>query len=310
MPQTTTNPAGRIALVTGGGGFIGQALIGDLLTAGWQVRNLDFVSGQIEHPDLSHWQGSFLSSELLHEAMVGVDCIFHLATTHFPREANANPHEDADGSILGVIKIAEMALRFGVRRMVFASSGGTVYGPLKQVPVSEDHPTRPITAYGISKMAAEHYLRFFDGRGLETVSMRIANPYGPGQNINKALGALTTFCHNAATGKEISIWGDGRVERDFVHITDVARALVLAADCDAHGCEINIGLGRGASLNELLALIEKATGTAPKVRYFPARSFDVPRSVLCISRAAQLLGWRPSITLEDGVAQMMRALSA
>lgn len=300
---------GRIALVTGGGGFIGQALLRQLLDAGWSVRNLDFVAGKLSHPKLSHWQGSFTNHDLLHEAMVGVDCLFHLASTHFPREANANPLADCESSVLGNIAIAEMAIGLGVRRIVFASSGGTVYGPLVQVPVPEDHPTRPITAYGISKLATEHYLRFFDGRGIETLSLRIANPYGPGQNIKKAQGALTTFCHHAAQGVPITIWGDGSVERDFIHVEDVARALVLAADSQARGTEINIGSGQGATLNQLIDLIGQATGAAPQVIYQEARAFDVPRSILCINRARDMLGWQPQILLRDGIAEMMQAFA-
>lgn len=296
----------RVAVVTGGGGFIGQILVRHLLVAGWTVRNLDFMSGGISDPRLSHWQGSFTNHDLLHEAMVDADCIFHLASTHFPREANANPYADCESGVLGLIAMVTMAISIGVRRIVFASSGGTVYGPLIQVPVSEDHPTRPITAYGVSKLACEHYLRFFDTRSIETLSLRIANPYGPGQNIRKAQGALTTFCHHAAQGLPIVIWGDGTVERDFVHVEDVAKALVLAADSPARGTEINIGSGKGASLNGLLDLIRQ-NGFDPLVEYQEARAFDVPRSVLCIDRARDLLGWIPDIGLEKGIAGMMQA---
>lgn len=299
----------RVALVTGGGGFIGQALIARLLDDGWTIRNLDFIAGQIGHPSLSHWQGSFLNRDLLREAMVGVECVFHLASTHFPREANLHPRADAEGGIVGTVAVAETAAEMGVRRMVFASSGGTVYGPLTQVPVPEDHPTRPITAYGISKLAGEHYVRFFDARGVSTVSLRVANPYGPGQNISKAQGALTTFCHHAAFGLPIEIWGDGSVVRDFVHVDDVARAFALAADAPVRGTEINVGSGRGASLNELLDLIRAVTGRDPDVTYHPARAFDVPRSVLSIDRAQAALGWTPQVELRDGIAGMMQSFA-
>lgn len=299
----------RVALVTGGGGFIGQALLRQLLDAGWHVRNLDFVAGKKSHENLTHWQGSFTNKPLLHEAMFGVDCIFHLASTHFPQEANAHPLADAENSILGIISMTDMAKTLGVRRLVFASSGGTVYGNLIEVPVPETHPTRPITAYGISKLASEHYLRFLDSTGIETISLRIANPYGPEQNINKAQGALTTFCHHAVQGLPISIWGDGTVERDFVYVDDVARAFVFAADSTAHATEINIGSGQGASLNSLLDLI-RAAGCSPKVEYQNSRSFDVPHSVLNIERAQQLLDWAPQKSLKSGVQEMIETFQA
>ncbi|WP_162848114.1 NAD-dependent epimerase/dehydratase family protein [Litoreibacter halocynthiae] len=296
-------------MVTGGGGFIGQALLTQLLGAGWSVRNLDFIAGKISHENLTHWQGSFTNNDLLHEAMFGVDCIFHLASTHFPKEANAHPFADAESSILGTIALADMAKVSGVRRIVYASSGGTVYGNLVEVPVPETHPTRPITAYGISKLASEHYLRFLDSGGIETLSLRVANPYGPGQNISKAQGALTTFCHHAVQNLPISIWGDGTVERDFIHVDDVARAFVLAADSTARGTEVNIGSGQGVSLNHLLELIRLA-GCSPDVEYQDARAFDVPRSVLSIQRARELLGWIPEKDLKSGIEEMIQAFQA
>ncbi|MDO5622710.1 MAG: NAD-dependent epimerase/dehydratase family protein [Paracoccus sp. (in: a-proteobacteria)] len=299
---------GKTALVTGGGGFIGQALLPQLVQDGWQVRNLDFVPSAFQHEAVTHWQGSFTNSDLLHESLSGVDCILHLASTHFPQEANVHPDADATSGVLGVIAMARMAQDRGVGRIVFASSGGTVYGVPETVPIPETHPTRPITAYGISKLSAEHYLRFFDLGQVSTLSLRIANPYGPGQNIRKAQGALTTFCHHAAKGLPIEIWGDGLVERDFVHVEDVARALAMAARADVHGTEINIGSGHGLSLNRLLDLI-RANGFEPDVTYRPARSFDVPRSVLSIKRARALLGWTPEIEVKAGIASMLRAFS-
>lgn len=306
----TSSPGTRTALVTGGGGFIGQALVARLLAGGWSVRNLDFVPGRVSDPALSHWPGSFLQRELLAEAMVGVDTVYHLAATKFPREADRDPLADCQDNVTGTVMLLDQAARSGVRRLVFASSGGTVYGAPERLPVDENHPARPMSAYGMSKLACEHYVRLFDGRGtapLSTLSLRLANPYGPGQNIDKAHGALTTFCHHAAQGRPITIWGDGSVERDFVHIRDVARALVLAADSAAHGTQINIGAGRGTTLNDILDMIERVQGRRPDVTFEPARDFDVPRNVLCSDRARTQLGWEPEVLLEQGVRELLAA---
>lgn len=303
----------RLALVTGGGGFIGQTLVRHLVGLGWSVRNLDFVPGRQAFPGVSHWAGSFLQADLLREALVGVDTVFHLAATNFPREADAHPRSDCRENVVGTVALADAALDAGVRRIVFSSSGGTVYGRARTVPVTEDHPTCPINAYGVSKLACEHYLRLYDGRGsareLTTLTLRVANPYGPHQNIEKAQGALTTFCHHAATGRPITIWGDGTVERDFIHVEDVARALAMAADARARGTEINIASGRGTSLNEILAAIRRVLGHPIEVRYQPARAIDVPRSVLSIERASRLLDWRPEIGLEQGVRELLARFS-
>ena len=302
----------RVALVTGGGGFIGQALLGRLLGDGWTVRNLDFVAGQIADPRLTHWGGSFLQRELLAEAMVGVDTVFHLAATKFPREADRDPLVDAQENIIGTVMMLDRAVEAEVRRVVFASSGGTVYGPPERLPVDEDHPTRPMSAYGVSKLACEQYLRLYDGRGkrpLSTLALRIANPYGPRQNIDKAHGAVTTFCHHAAQGRPITIWGDGSVERDFVHIDDVSRALVMAADAEVHGIQVNIGAGSGTTLNYILDMIERVRGARPEVTFEAARGFDVPRNVLDSRRAQDVLGWQPQVPLQQGVAELLTAFT-
>lgn len=298
-------------LVTGGSGFLGEHLVRALLRSGAMVRNLDFKSNSFSHPGLNHWAGTFTDEALLREAMAGVDVVFHLAATGFAREANLHPHQDCTDNIGGTIRIAERAAEAGVRRLVFASSGGTVYGPAAELPIAETHPTNPITAYGISKLACEKYLRFFDGKsGLQTLSLRIANPYGPGQNLAKAQGALTTFCKHAAEGDPIEIWGDGTVERDFIAVADVTHAFLAAMESESHGIEINIGSGGGTSLNRLLDVIESALGRPVTRHYLPARSFDVSRNHLDITRAARVLGWRPKVGLVDGVSEMLAHFGA
>lgn len=299
-------------LVIGGSGFIGRNLVEALLKTGRQVRILDLSPSRIDHDNLSHWSGSFLQAEFLHEAMTGVSHVFHLAATMMPREANQDPRRDCAENVVGTLGVLEAALSCGVSRLVFSSSGGTVYGQTKTLPIAERHPTFPINAYGISKLACEKYVRLYNGRGrdvpLSTLSLRIANPYGPHQNIKKAQGALTTFCVRASAGEKIVIWGDGSVVRDFVHIGDVARALMLAADADVSGTEINIGAGRGVSLNEILDLIEDILGQPVEREYTAGRTFDVERNYLDTTKARDHLGWMPKFALRDGVAELLAHL--
>lgn len=308
---------GRIiqnALVTGGGGFIGTALIRRLLAEGIAVRNVDFVAPGISDPDLRHYPGSFLDHALVREAITGMDCVFHLAATGFSREANRNPHLDAQENILGTLQLLDCASEAQVGRVIFCSSGGTVYGPTDLNPIPETAPANPISAYGISKLTNEKYMRLYnagsngsvDGGGLSTLTLRVANPYGSGQNINKAQGALTTFCHRAIRNEPIEIWGDGTVERDYIDVRDVAEALLAGARAwEVSGTEINIGSGQGASLNELIALIAERLGRQPEVHYRQARRFDVPSNILDITRASDLLAWKPQVTLKQGVAELI-----
>lgn len=297
------------SLVIGGSGFIGRYLVERLLAAGQDVRTLDLGPSAISHPRLTHWSGSFLQSELLDESLTGVDCVYHLAATAMPREANLNPRRDSQENVLGTLGILDAAIVRNVRRLIFISSGGTVYGPTDQVPIPETHSTNPINAYGVSKLACEKYLRLYNGRGtdipLSTISLRVANPYGPRQNTRKAQGALTTFAFQAVQGERIQIWGDGSVERDFIHVRDVARAIELAGRSDVSGTEINIGSGKGTSLNDLLTMIERALGRPVPRDYRPARSFDVPRNFLDIAKAKRELDWTPEIGLQGGISELI-----
>lgn len=297
-------------LITGGGGFIGSHLIEALLHSGAQVRDIDLKPGRVKHPALDHWSGSFLDASLVREAMVGIDTVYHLAATNFPRESNRDPLRDAQENLIGSLQLLDTAAKSGVRRFVFISSGGTVYGATETAPIREDHPTNPITAYGICKLAFEKYLRLYAAQEpIETIALRLANPYGANQDIRKAQGALTTFAHRALSGETIEIWGDGTVERDFIHIDDVISGIMAAGRAKASGLEVNIGSGEGASLNRLIAEISEALGRKIDVTFKPSRQFDVPRNFLDISRAEAELGWRPSVGLRDGIGRLLRDMS-
>lgn len=297
-------------VVTGGGGFIGNSVVRALLDDGWPVRNLDYVATRFSDPNLTHWAGSFLDHTLVRESLVGAEAVVHLAASGFAREANEDPYRDCQENVLGTIHLLDQAAKAGVGRFLFASSGGTVYGPTDAVPVVESHATNPLTAYGISKLACEKYLRFFDAqRGISTLTLRVSNPYGPDQNTRKGQGALTLFCQKAVEGGPVEIWGDGTVERDFIAVADVARAFVAALNRpDVRGREINIASGQGTSLNRIIEAITQATGQPLQVDHKPGRSFDVQRNYLDIRAARDLLDWSPRIGLADGIRNLLDAL--
>jgi UDP-glucose 4-epimerase len=290
-------------LVTGGEGFIGKHLVARLLGLGHKVTVLDIAEFQSEHQNLDHIQDSFLNTETVEQAMSGVDVLYHLAATNLPQNANLEPIMDISDNIVGSAKLFQAAVEKNVERIIFGSSGGTVYGEMKAAPIHEDQPTNPIAAYGVSKLSIENYLKFFGRQSdMKTVSLRVANPYGPMQNIQNAQGAVTTFCHKAVSGQQIEIWGDGLVERDYVFITDVIDAFVACLDADLDGRPINIGSGKGVSLNTILDEIRQVWGAKLDVEYLPGRAFDVPKNYLDINRAARVLDWAPRTALRDGIA--------
>ncbi|OYX12002.1 MAG: hypothetical protein B7Z15_10730 [Rhizobiales bacterium 32-66-8] len=189
-------------------------------------------------------------------------------------------------------------------------AGGTVYGAPRESLITEEHPTNPISSYGITKLTIEKYLQLFQKlHGLEYVVLRLANPFGHGQRISATQGAVAVFFGKILRGEEIEIWGDGSVVRDYIYIDDVIRALLLAADRGGQDRIFNIGSGAGRSLNDVIRSIEAATGRAAMVNYKPSRSFDVPSSVLNIERARLALDWSPRVAFEEGVIRVAASLS-
>lgn len=196
-----------------------------------------------------------------------------------------------------------MMAEMRIPRLLFLSSGGTVYGPPDQVPVAEDHPLRPINSYGIVKVAIEHYLAMYRQlHGIQSLAVRASNPYGPRQSHSGVQGVISTFLRRVHAGEPIEVWGDGSVVRDYLYVSDLAEFCVLAAGSAEVGA-FNVGSGEGRSLNEIIEIISSVTGSGIRPHYKPGRPVDVPRSVLDISRAEKCPGWRPTIPLADGVGQ-------
>ncbi len=294
-------------LVFGGRGFIGSHLIDALLEGGHKVCCFDrphvqpLTSAHAGNPDFTLLEGDFTSEADVKAALAGCTVCFHLVSTTLPKSSNADPLFDVESNLIGTVRMLENAVKSGVRKVVFASSGGTVYGVPQQVPISETHPTDPVCSYGITKLAIEKYLQLFSTlHGLNFTVLRLANPYGPRQRLHSSQGAVAVFLGKVMRRETVDIWGDGSVVRDYIHIRDVVDALLRAAETRETGV-FNIGSGRGQSLNDLLDAIERVTGMKAERNYLAARAFDVPVSVLSIERAAQALDWFPKVSFDDGL---------
>jgi len=294
-------------LVLGGGGFIGSHVVDGLLDGGHAVRVFERPRvppyRSFTPSESVEWvEGDFQSASMVEEALQGCEVIIHLVSTTLPKNSNDDPVFDVESNVVGTLRMLHAAAAAGVRKVVFISSGGTVYGMPQIDPIPESHPTEPRVSYGIAKLAIEKYLALFHSlHGLEYVVLRVANPYGERQRVEAAQGAVAVFLDRALRGEPIEIWGDGTVVRDFLHISDVARAFLRAIDFSGEPRVFNIGSGTGCSLNELVATIERLLGRPVERRYLPGRGFDVPRNVLDISRSRDVLGWVPRMSLEDGL---------
>lgn len=293
------------ALVLGGCGFIGSHVVDALLKAGHRVVVFDRSPERFrpEVPNVHYHYGDFSDRMAVFEAMTGVDVIFQLISTTFPGTANLDPRSDVSGNLIGTLGLLDAMVSFGIGRIVFLSSGGTVYGPTDVEPIPESHPLRPINSYGIVKVAIEHYLDLYHRiHGLAPVAIRAANPFGPRQGHTGVQGVISTFLRCVRDGRPIEIWGDGSVVRDYLYVADLADLCVRAAESDVTGA-INAGSGEGRSLSDVVAAIGQTTGLEVEPVYKPGRAVDVARSVLDVSRAQDLVGWSNSTPFSEGLTR-------
>jgi UDP-glucose 4-epimerase len=297
-------------VILGGTGFIGRHVALSLLRRGERVVLAGRTPPAEPPPDVDSGLWSFVPVDLASapwsSLLYAGDVVHHYAWSTIPGTANDNPLADLDVNLRGTLRLLDALRRLDGVRLVFASSGGTVYGPARRLPIPETHPLEPVTAYGVSKVAAEKYLGFYRAaHGLDCRIARISNPFGVGQDPHRRQGAASIFLQRALAGEPIEIWGDGGIVRDYIHITDLVSGLLALSearlDCASDDAVFNIGTGEGTSLRQLLALLEAQLGRSLKIRILPGRGFDVPVNVLDITRASDVLGWRPKLDLRLGL---------
>lgn len=294
------------SLLLGGNGFIGSHLVDRLLADGHSVRVFDKYEERYRRPlpRVDYRFGDFGNRGLLAEALHGIDLVFHLINTSLPKTSNDDPAYDVQSNVIETLFLLEKCVELGVRKVVFISSGGTVYGRPSQLPVAEDGATDPECSYGITKLMIEKYLSLYRQlHGLEYVVVRPSNPYGSRQNPRGIQGAIPVFLGRIARGEPVEIWGDGSVVRDYLFIDDLVDGICRAAFITAGDRIFNLGSGQGLSLNKVLAAIRSVTGREVPVIHKPGRQFDVPAIYLDISRASRQLGWHPVTSLEIGIQQ-------
>lgn len=288
----------RIA-ISGGAGFLGQHVSRAILNAGHEVVNFDLSPSPVA--GVQNHIASVFAPTLDEALFEGVDALIHLAWIGKPGSPDVSFEGDANQNVVGSLRMVEVAKRAGVKAVVFASSGGTVYGAEAKACSVESDPLAPINAYGAGKAAFEAYLNAW-GRAhcVRTVTLRIANPYGPGQLPDRGQGFVANAVARALDGQTLQIWGDGKVVRDYVYITDVAGAFVSALTSEEGGV-FNIGSGIGWSLNEIVEVVNQRLGTTIATEHRPGRAIDVPVNVLNSQKAASQLGWGGPRPLNAGI---------
>jgi UDP-glucose 4-epimerase len=299
-------------LVTGGAGFIGSTLVDRLLAEGCDVDAIDDLStGALANLSDARAQRnrkfSFHRLDVRSPQLADIvahrkpEVIFHLAAQLDVRVSVAKPLFDAEINVLGSLNVCESALAAGTRKVVFAGSGGTLYGVPESLPVRESHPQRPISPYGVSKKAAGDYLHYYrEVRGLEYTELALANVYGPRQDPNGEAGVVAIFAGLMLAGKQPTIFGDGGQTRDYVFVDDVVDAFVRATE-KGGGLLMNIGTGVETSVLQLYEAMGRFTGYGEAPNRAPERAGELLRSSLDPGRAAIHLGWKPWTSLDDGL---------
>jgi UDP-glucose 4-epimerase len=339
------------SLVLGACGFLGSHLVRALLREGQRVVAVDHVAPNdallaswVPHtqhsggfcatstqnaptpnastPSLNDGLSIIVKSlrDIADVSLAGINTVYHLASSTLPAQSNEAPVQDVEGNLIASLGLLNHLRGSPETQLIFASSGGTVYGRLDNanshaLPATnqsdlgsfyEISPTEPVCSYGIVKLAIEKYISMHQALyGLRACTLRLSNPYGLGQNPDRPQGAVGVLLKKVLSNQPMTIWGDGSVVRDYVAVDDVVAALLSAAKYTGTQSLFNIGSGVGTSLSELIALMGEITGQTPQIIYEPARAFDVPRNVLNVDRARAEINWQPQTTLRAGLAALV-----
>ena len=300
-------------LVTGGAGFIGSHIVDALLESGQQVAIIDnLVTGKREHlnPRAAFYEMDIADAAVRRVlAEVRPEVVFHQAAQMSVKVSTDDPLYDARVNVLGLVNVLEGCVEAGVRKVIFASSGAT-YGNPRELPFDETSPQLPESPYGITKMVAEHYLKYYSlDRGLRYTSLRYGNVYGPRQDSMGEAGVIAIFIHQLVSGRVPIIHWDGEQTRDYVYVGDIARANVLAATRGDDRC-ICIGTGAPTSVNQIYQQICQQLGVTVEPRRAPRRPGDLRAAHFNVTRAREELGWSPTIGLNEGVARTVEYFRA
>lgn len=287
-------------LLLGGAGFIGTALIHRLVPFGRPVHVISRKPSPACTPNAFVHVGDLSDPILLKRLREECNAVVHLAASTTPGSSARQPSGECD-TLLSTIRLLEVLQDWQDTPLIFLSSGGTVYGNSLLNPVTENTPFSPLSYHAAGKTAIEGFLSAFRAAGHQVTILRPSNTYGPGQCLRQGFGLVRTALQNLATGAPMEIWGDGETVRDFVYVDDVVDAILSILNNPADANTYNVGSGKGHTVNEVLAIAQRVSGQPLQINYHPARSADVREVVLDNTRIRTVLGWQPSVGLEEGI---------
>lgn len=297
---------GKKCLVIGGDGFLGSHLVDDLVARGFDVRVFDrFQKGRIKNikhlkGKIEFYKGDFLNRWHLARALKGVEYVFHFVSLSTPASTADNPREETRLNLAGTLRLLDLCVKHGIKKIIFPSSGGAVYGNTLDAVASETTQARPVSPYAVTKLTVEEYLHFYKRQyGLDFVIYRIANPYGERQNPHGVQGAIPIFMRHMIKNESLPLYGN--TVRDYVYVKDVTGFIAENFDREHKNSTYNVGSGRGIALFELVLMLSKTTQSIPRIKRLDRRPFDVEKIVLDITRANEEFGFYPLTSLEVGL---------
>lgn len=294
-------------LIFGGNGFIGSHLAEGLIKQGYDVKVFDdFKSGKDNLSNIKEnveiIKGDFFNETEISNALKDIDYVFHYIYKTTPATAIRDPVYDIQSNLVGSVRLFQEVLKSEVKKIIFPSSGGTIYGITPGIPAKEDDPTNPINPYSISKLAIEQYLKYLNYiNGLDYLILRYSNPYGERQNPHGMQGVIPIFLNKIKHGENPKIYGDGSMIRDYIYIEDAIEASIAVLKKRTNENIFNIGSGKGTSLNELIDIISDVLGFEVIPNYIENSEKFIPKIVLDISRIQSVTGWSPTTELRDGI---------
>lgn len=306
-------------LILGADGFLGSNLAKSLVKDGkYKIRAFDLFEGGILRNlkecrnKIEIFQGNFLNRDDLRKALKGVDYVFHYISLTTPGSSMKDPLIDVDTNIRGTVVLLEECAKAKVKKFIFSSSGGAIYGNQEKDLLNEDDPQNPISPYAISKLAIEKYLEYYRlNHGLEYLILRYSNPYGPGQNVVGSQGIIPIFLNLIKQKKLITIFGDGKNIRDYIFIDDaIENTKKIVFKKTTRRRLYNLGSGKGIAINEVVDIIRKVTGKNVKVKKMPARSIDVRRVVLNTKRIKKEINYSIKVNMEEGIRRTWKWVSS
>lgn len=301
-------------VILGAAGFIGTNLTLELAKNRENKiivvdEKMEYFNSAIEFPNVKKYLLRFEPDTDFADVLEGQDVVYHLISTNNPTSSNKDIGHDITDNVKISISLLEACVRSHVKKVVFISSGGTVYGKTTSFPIKEEAVTDPITTYGIQKLTIEKLLYLYHYvYDLEYSVIRLSNPFGPFQRPNGKLGVVTTFIHKALQGERLLVYGDGSVVRDYIYITDAVNGIIRIANSDCEERIFNLGSGKGTSVNEIIDIIKKVVQIPVDVEYVEERAVDVPINVLDSSKYESYFGKRKMKSLEEGVRLTMEFL--